>query len=90
MLLMEGKFKVFLFVEVDQKGSHLFFADDILLFFLAQMGDIQTIQSILQVYERASRQQINTDKTTLFFGKFISETVKNSIKGCLGVPKIKQ
>ena len=54
------------------------------------MGDIQTIQSILQVYDRASRQQINTDKTTLFFGKFISEMVKNSIKGRLGVPKIKQ
>lgn len=54
------------------------------------MGDIQTIQSILQVFEKVSGQQINIDKTTLFFSKSISEMVKNSIKSRLGVLEIKQ
>lgn len=54
------------------------------------MGDIQTIQNILQVYEKASGQMINTEKTTLFFSKSVYEEVKNSIKAKLGVPLIKQ
>ena len=54
------------------------------------MGDIQTIQSILQVFEKVSGQQINIDKTTLFFSKSMSEMVKNSIKSRLGVLEIKQ
>lgn len=54
------------------------------------MRDIQTIQNILQVYEKASSQMINTEKTTLFFSILVSEEVKNSIKAKLGVPEIKQ
>ena len=41
------------------------------------------------MYEKVSGQQINADKTTLFFGKAVSEETKNSIKVLLGVPKIK-
>jgi len=31
------------------------------------MGDLQDIQNILLIYEHASGQQINRDKTTVFF-----------------------
>jgi len=68
----------------------LFFADNNLLFCRASLGDVTTIQNILEVYEFASSQQINKEKTTLFFGKSVSEGVKNSMKELLRVPEIKQ
>ena len=42
------------------------------------------------MYEKSSGQQINADKTTLFFQKFVGEETKNAIKLLLGVPEIKQ
>ena len=42
------------------------------------------------MYEKASGQQINVDKTILFFWKSVGEETKNAIKLLLGVPEIKQ
>ena len=70
--------------------SHLFFADDTLLFCRAELREVQTIQNILHKYELASGQKINSSKTTLFFGKFVSLVSKNAIKNLLGVPEIKE
>ena len=50
---------------------------------------MKSIQAILEVYEKASGQQINVKKTILFFGKPVREETKNSIKLLLGVPEIK-
>ena len=47
--------------------SHLFFADDSLIFCRARMGDVQAIQGALSLYERASGQKINGTKTKIFF-----------------------
>ena len=49
------------------KLTHLFFADDSLLFCRATQTECQKLQEILQVYEKASGQQLNRTKTTLFF-----------------------
>uniref|UniRef100_A0A7N2LFH0 Reverse transcriptase n=1 Tax=Quercus lobata TaxID=97700 RepID=A0A7N2LFH0_QUELO len=65
-------------------------ANNSLLFCRAKVVEINTIQSILKTYEKASGQQINSDKTTLFFGKSMSKSTKNSIKDLLGVQEIKQ
>ena len=54
------------------------------------MGDINCIKNILEVYERALGQQINKDKTTLFFSRSISLATKETIKVLLGVPEIKE
>lgn len=54
------------------------------------MGNIQTSQNIFQVYEKTLGQQINIDKTTIFFRKSVCESVENSIKDLPGVPEIKQ
>ena len=70
--------------------SHLFFADDTLLFCRAELREVQTIQNILHKYELASGQKINSSKTTLFFGKSVSLVSKNAIKNLLGVPEIKE
>ncbi|XP_030958951.1 uncharacterized protein LOC115980890 [Quercus lobata] len=70
--------------------SYLFFADDSLIFCRAKMGDVQTIQAILSMYEKALGQKVNGLKTNLFFGKSVSDNTKNALKDFLGVPKIKE
>ena len=47
--------------------SHLFFADDNLIFCKASIEERNTLQRILTVYEEASAQQLNRIKTSLFF-----------------------
>ena len=70
--------------------SHLFFADDTLLFCRAELREVQTIQNLLLKYELASGQKINPSKTTLFFGNSISLLSKNAITNLLGVLEIKE
>ena len=72
------------------KISHLFFVDDSLLFCRACVGDVEKIQEFLGLYEWASGQKINSDKTTLFFSNNTSTDTKEEIKILLGVPKIKE
>ena len=47
--------------------SHLFFADDSVLFCQAKEEECQKILDILAIYERGSGQKINWDKTNIFF-----------------------
>ena len=47
--------------------SHLFFADDSLTFCKATEKERDEVQRILQVYESSLRQQLNRNKTALFF-----------------------
>ena len=72
------------------KLTHLLFADDSLIFCRAQDNDCQKLLEILNTYERASGQQINRDKTTLFFSKSTSPDMQESIKQALGVSVVQQ
>ena len=51
------------------KLTHLFFANDSLLFCRATIQECQKLLEILAAYERVSGQILNRDKTTLFFSK---------------------
>ena len=47
--------------------SHLFFADDSLVFGRATVNEAREIQRILKVYEASFGQQLNCHKTSLYF-----------------------
>lgn len=49
--------------------NHLIFADDSVLFCRATIFEWLKIQGILQLYEQASGQQLNREKTSIFFSK---------------------
>lgn len=70
--------------------SHLFFADDTLLFCRVVMGDFVKIQEILNLYEQASGQQIKRGKTKIFFSKAVNEERKEEISNLLGVEEVKE
>ena len=72
------------------KISHLFFADDSLLFCKATTSDVTRIQDILSQYEKASGQLINRQKTTLFFSKSTPPAAQRDIQDKLEVLAIKQ
>ena len=49
--------------------SHFFFANDSLIFCKATEKEGAEVQRILQVYESSSGQQLNRNKTALFFSR---------------------
>ena len=72
------------------KLTHMFFADDSLLFCRATMEECEKVLEVLNMYEEASGQKVNRSKTSLFFSKSIPIEVKHGIKLALGVPEIMQ
>ena len=70
------------------KLTHLFFADDCLLFCRSTLEVCEKIQELLACYEEASGQMVNKDKTTLFFSKNTDVHVQEVIKNSLGAPAI--
>lgn len=59
--------------------SHLLFADDSFLFFRAKDGEAQALKNILTTYAEASGQQINLQKSEIYFSKNVSEQVRMSL-----------
>ena len=70
--------------------THLFFADDSLLFCRTTSQECQRVLNILMAYERAFGQQLNRDKTTLFFSKAVPQVMQETIISMIGVLEIKQ
>lgn len=54
------------------------------------MEDVRKIQEILGKYEVALGQKINSNKTTLFFSKNVSDSSKELVKNLLVVPEIRE
>ena len=64
--------------------THLFFADDSLLFCKVRVQECHALVSILNKYEGASAQKINTDKSSVFFSPNTPQDLKESILDILG------
>lgn len=63
--------------------SHLFFADDSLVFGRASVSDAKEIQRILKVYELSLSQKLNSSKTSLYFSPNIDNVIRDRVKPCL-------
>ena len=61
------------------KLTHLLFVNDNLIFCSAKESECQSLLGTLATYERASGQQINRAKTTLFFSKSTIEDMQTLI-----------
>ena len=66
------------------------FRNDSLIFCKATLANCESLQRILEVYERASSQQLNRAKTSLFFSSNTSHEVQEEIKQRFGAQVIKQ
>ena len=70
--------------------SHLFFANDSLIFYRATLEECEVLQQVFSVYESVSRQQLNRNKTTLFFSKNMPRATQEEIQWHFGAPVIRQ
>ena len=85
----DGETKGYSICRVGPKITHIFFADDCLLFCRANSTKCAKIQNILAWYEAALCQQVNSDKTTTFFSRNTFEEVQEELKVMLEVLVIK-
>jgi hypothetical protein len=66
--------------------NHLFFADDSLLFCKASQEQWQRLSMLLNAYEKASGQQLNKDKTWVFFSRNTDSETRQKIMRMAGIP----
>ena len=65
--------------------GHLLFADDSLLLFKANRENAMEIKDVLQLYCRASGQQVNLDKSSIHFAKGCRQVTRVEMKDILDV-----
>ncbi|XP_058002198.1 uncharacterized protein LOC110637782 isoform X3 [Hevea brasiliensis] len=70
--------------------SHLFVADDSLLFGRATPDEADAIRSLLTTYERASGQQINVEKSELTTSKCVYSHLRSELRGRIGDRQVDQ
>ncbi|CAL1374841.1 unnamed protein product [Linum trigynum] len=66
--------------------SHCLFADDTVIFGKASVREAYHIQSILRRYSEATGQEINANKSSIFFSKNTPEAIKMLVTNKFGFP----
>jgi ribonuclease HI len=66
--------------------SHLFFADDSLLFCRSNLPQWNSLTTLLRKYEEASGQRLNNNKTAIFFSKNTPMVDREKIVEIAGIP----
>ena len=64
--------------------SHLLFANDSLIFCRVAREECSNLKRVLDIYEQASDQELNSDKTSLFFSRNRPLDIQNEIKNRFG------
>lgn len=67
--------------------SRLFFADDSLFFFRGKGDEVRMMKQFIQTYCKASRQEMNTNKFSVFFSANISRDIGELIHEILGIQR---
>jgi len=67
------------------KLSHLFFADDSLLFCRADFVEWGNLLQLLRLYEQASGQKLNNNKTTIFYSRNTGKEFRELICSNIGI-----
>jgi hypothetical protein len=65
------------------KISHLFFADDSIIFCKANTNEAIHLKAIFDEYQRISGQKINMDKSEMTFSPLIHSNIKNEFQQVL-------
>jgi hypothetical protein len=65
--------------------NHLFFADDSLILMKATRAAARVLKNILNIYELASGQMINKDKSSILFSPNTSSTTRQQIKAIMSI-----
>ena len=81
----QGKWRVSKYVDAHRASIIYFFTDDSLILMKARISDAQQLAHILEVYERASRQVINMDKSYIMFSPNTNQSVRTEMKACLSM-----
>ncbi|KAM2673196.1 hypothetical protein EV2_014512 [Malus domestica] len=68
--------------------SHIFFADDTLIFLRADKKNCSNLGSLIQEYCLASGQQVNLQKSSVFFGANLPGALRGELAGILGMPTV--
>ncbi|CAL1381562.1 unnamed protein product [Linum trigynum] len=66
--------------------SRLFFADDLILFSVASMRQVQVILRCLEEFGAASGQQVSRPKSRVFFSKNVTVAEGDAISNALNIP----
>ncbi|KAL5826781.1 hypothetical protein ACOSQ3_018622 [Xanthoceras sorbifolium] len=82
---MEGQLQGIKVASSAPSVSHLLFADDSLIFSRVTVEDCSHLKEILKIYEQASGQSINFDKSTLSFSPNSREDPIRGIKGLFNI-----
>ncbi|CAA7020953.1 unnamed protein product [Microthlaspi erraticum] len=67
--------------------SHLLFADDSLFFCKAEVQQCAELIKIINTYGQASGQQLNTAKSSVFFGNKVPNDLRTELKRTLGISR---
>ncbi|XP_019190293.1 PREDICTED: uncharacterized protein LOC109184710 [Ipomoea nil] len=67
--------------------THLFFADDSLLFFRANEREVLTVKECLEIYSMASGQLINFEKSSAIYSHNTTVPLREVVSRLIGVPE---
>ncbi|CAA7036314.1 unnamed protein product [Microthlaspi erraticum] len=67
------------------KLSHICFADDLILFAEASVGQIRVIRRVLEKFCKASGQKVSLDKSKIFFSENVSRELCSAISAESGI-----
>ncbi|XP_068319680.1 uncharacterized protein [Pyrus communis] len=66
--------------------SHIFFADDTLMFLKADKENCHNLMKLIEIYFEASGQQVNLQKSSVFFGSNVPAGLSEEFGAVLRMP----